>query len=301
MYNSTAIIRPTVEAYTSTEQALTANVVTGCTFYPRNGFAVKINSSSGNTVSGNVITETTGSGFTTGIVLVSASRNAVNGNAISGYGTTGISLDSSSSNNNLLGNAINPTNITTPISNSGTYNATVDDQHMPGVTLISEHTCSSDGSSFTFSNIPAIYRDLRIVIRGRGTAAGTSAQIHVQFNADGGANYDQSQIMFNNATADSSVTLGTTYIFAGWLEGNTAVSGNAALTEMLIGDYRGTTYHKAILSASGVKLDQTTANNTYQARFAGWWRNTAAITSVVLSLDSGNFADNTVISLYGLM
>lgn len=81
---------------------------------------VKLDACSNNTVSNNVIVGNADS-FTTGISLVSASYNTISGNTLSGSGTTGISLDSSSGHNGGV-NVVNPTSITTPLSDAGSDN-----------------------------------------------------------------------------------------------------------------------------------------------------------------------------------
>lgn len=49
-----------------------------------------------------------------------AVHNTFVGNSISGFWTTGISLDATSNNNCVVGNTVDPTNVTTPISDAGT-------------------------------------------------------------------------------------------------------------------------------------------------------------------------------------
>ena len=77
--------------------------------------------SNGNVVNNNTIYGYSGIPFADGIVLVGASYNVVSGNAVSGYGSVGIFLDSASNSNAGI-NKVTPTNITTPLSNSGSGN-----------------------------------------------------------------------------------------------------------------------------------------------------------------------------------
>ena len=81
---------------------------------------IKLNGANDNNVSDNVIVGSAAA-FTTGISLLNSSFNTVDGNTLSGSGTTGISLDSSSGHNGGV-NVVDPTSITTPLADAGTGN-----------------------------------------------------------------------------------------------------------------------------------------------------------------------------------
>lgn len=81
---------------------------------------IKLNGTNGNIITNNAVVGSPNS-FTTGISLLSSSFNTIEGNTLSGSGTTGISLDASSNSNGGV-NVVDPTSITTPLSDSGTGN-----------------------------------------------------------------------------------------------------------------------------------------------------------------------------------
>jgi hypothetical protein len=81
---------------------------------------ILLNTVANSTVIGNAISSISGEPTTTFISATGLTRSSLTGNALSGYGTTGINLDSTSLNNSVIGtNAIDPTHITTAITNTG--------------------------------------------------------------------------------------------------------------------------------------------------------------------------------------
>lgn len=166
------------------------------------------------------------------------------------------------------------------------------------VTLISEQTPSAVGT-LTFSSIPAFYRDLKVVVRGRCDAAATFEELRLQLNGDTGSNYAHEDIILNNATSSSSGGDPVTYHLIGWLPGATAPANESSAGEVVIYNYRDTTFQKTMMSQGGVRTASGAAN-LFAVRSTGWWANTAAVTSVTVFLQLGNFVSGTVVSLYGL-
>lgn len=165
------------------------------------------------------------------------------------------------------------------------------------MTLITEVVTSGSQATVSFSSIATTWRDLVLIIRGRGTNATTNVEARVQFNGDTGANYDQG-IQTNNG-AVTIVYAGTT-IFVGYLTGSTAPANTPSGSVVEIPNYKGTTFHKTTLSQMAVQLN-TTGTNIFTGHGYGQWRSTAAINAVLVLLSAGNFVDGSVVSLYGRM
>lgn len=165
--------------------------------------------------------------------------------------------------------------------------------------LIKEVVTSSSQTTVSFAPIPQYYRDLVLVVRGRGTASAANVNVLLQFNGDTGSNYDKTD---TEAHAGTGVTLGealaSTSIVLGYMAAGTAPSNVADKIDARIADYRGTTFQKALTAQSTLKVN-TTAGNVYVIATSAWWRSTAAISSILISLSSGGFVDNSVASLYG--
>lgn len=68
----------------------------------------------------------------------------------------------------------------------------------------------------------------------------------------------------------------------------------------IIPDYWSTTCFKTVLTPqAGPVLAQSTTNIRMQT-FVGFWRSTAAITSISLTLASGNYVAGSKFTLYGI-
>jgi hypothetical protein len=152
-------------------------------------------------------------------------------------------------------------------------------------------TATGTGSSgtITFSSIPSTYKHLQI--RGLVLSAGTDTA-QIRFNSDTGSNYTRHRIFGNGTTATASGSANTTFIILN--EGSTSTLPNTFIVD--VADYASTTKNKTVRSFSGI--DQNGSGNV--GLFSGVWRNTAAITSVTVFLNSGNYDTTSVISLYGI-
>lgn len=169
-----------------------------------------------------------------------------------------------------------------------------------GLVLIEEHVFSVAGANHTFSSIPGTYRDLLLVVRARGTAVAGNSNVQLIFNGDTGANYDRQQTQTSTSVTATSNTFGSVAGLIGDIPAASASSGSAGLVEATIGDYRGTTFHKITNGRSQWKTGTSAGNYTTQIN-SMTWRNTSAITSILVQLGSGNFDAGSVVSLYGRM
>ena len=173
-------------------------------------------------------------------------------------------------------------------------------QALSGLVLISEVVTSGSQTSVTFSSIAATYRDLIVVSRGRGTTVANSTAVLLRFNGDTGSNYDYETISGAGTTATVAEALAQTSIRFGNMAAASAGASIADVSEVVIGDYRGTTFQKSVVSRYGIKIGTSTGNIGHST-LSGWWRSTAAITSVVVFPSAGGFVNGSVVSLYGRM
>lgn len=165
--------------------------------------------------------------------------------------------------------------------------------------LLSEIVTAASQSNVTFSNIPQVYRDLEIRVRGRSTTAATSDSVIVQFNGDTGSNYSWTVTdIADNAVAGAVKTYATTSIRTSDI---TAANSPANFSQGIVAtvfDYRGTTFAKNVVTQGGVFQTNTTGGGFTESANAQW-NSTAAITSLKVFLVSGNFVNGTVVSIYG--
>lgn len=153
------------------------------------------------------------------------------------------------------------------------------------------NTTVGTSATVTFGSIPATYRDLRIVIRVGGT---TSTGSGIKFNTDTDYTNNYSRVvMTGNGSSASS--------FANSGAGNPAANHDAGALrtdgQMIIDilDYSATDKHKTFLSRQDAAGNETTA-------LAGRWASTSAVTTIMLSTDSGTgLSSGTTVALYGIV
>lgn len=154
---------------------------------------------------------------------------------------------------------------------------------------ISTQTLGSATASVTFSSIPSTYMDLVLVING-GTATATQ-DMYVRFNSDAGANYSQT-LLRGNGTAASSSTF--TAQSNGWLDFTGANNDLNQMWTAQIMNYSNATTYKTYLSRFSRASTATEA-------IVGLWKNTAAISTILVGTSSGNILSGTSLTLYGIL
>ena len=158
------------------------------------------------------------------------------------------------------------------------------------ITALATTTLGANASSVTFSSIPATYRDLRLVVSGAESAAG-STDARLRANGDAGLNYTRVYIFGDGASAVSGTNTMTE--FQAWYAADTV--GNAIIDIM---DYAQTDKHKTLLTRS----NNASATSNGTSAQAQRWASTAAITSLTWSLTSTyTFNAGTTISLFGIV
>lgn len=180
---------------------------------------------------------------------------------------------------------------TAPVGSSGAVGAEI---------LLSEVVTSGSQASVTFSSIAGSYRDLVVRVRGRNTSSNTSTNPSIQLNGDTGANYVWENFNANSTTINASQNTSATAFPLSELPAATATANHSGYSQVVISDYRGTTFYKSIY-AEGGRSRGTGANSQLVQFFGGNWANTAAVTSLKVMFDpgAGSFVDGSVVSLYG--
>lgn len=159
-----------------------------------------------------------------------------------------------------------------------------------GITLITS-TNMAGAASFTFPTIAGTYKDLIVIVKNYYQAA--AARLKIEFNTDTTAtNYEYTITSGRSAGSFSS------YKNNNELQDLTTQNSDADnFMYLYIPDYTNTIARKQIQNFAGFLSDNgqvATQNGTHQ------WRNTAAITQIVIaSTSAGNFTTGTV-ELYGV-
>lgn len=150
---------------------------------------------------------------------------------------------------------------------------------------IATQTLGSAASSVTFSSIPSTYTDLVLVMNYTVTGANDQF-INIQFNGDTGSNYSNTNLFGDGSSATSNRNSNATSVRAAFYG---SAQSNAIVNIM---NYSNTTTNKTVVSR-----DNT---NTFVVSRVNLWRNTSAISSMVIAPSGFNLATGSTFTLYGI-
>jgi hypothetical protein len=159
-------------------------------------------------------------------------------------------------------------------------------------TKIASVTVPTGGqASMTFTSIPSTYTDLVVKISSRGINANTYDYISIAFN---GSTASQSQIQIEGDGTSATSYSASNFQFITDGASNTASTfGNH---ELYVPNYL-TANYKAASFDSVMEQNGTTAYSDFKVYL---WSNIAAITSITLTGVTGNFAEFSTATLYGI-
>jgi hypothetical protein len=157
-------------------------------------------------------------------------------------------------------------------------------------------------ASVNFASIPQTYRSLLFSWQARGDNATASVSLVMQANGDTAANYDSELYQFHGSVSGPFVqeSIATATPAIGDLSAASAPAGFAGGGVIEIQNYAGVTFNKSATGRSSFKGANTTGNINHEIE-AWFWRNSAAITSLLLKPSAGNFIAGSSFQLYGLM
>jgi len=163
------------------------------------------------------------------------------------------------------------------------------------LTKIATYTAAGGETSFTFSNIPQYYTDLKLVVSARTNRAAGADTIKVTFNGVS-TGYTNRMLYGNGATTASST--GTSNILESiWTTDSSSTGSIFGSSEILIPNYSSTKY-KVVSSENVTEQSGATA---YIDTTAGLWSNNAPITSITLAPYQGTaFSSYSTFTLYGI-
>ena len=170
---------------------------------------------------------------------------------------------------------------------------------MSNKVLIADSEATGDVTDITFSSIPGNFRNLNLVVQARGDQDAAVTSVLIQFNGDTGSNYDYQYLAGQAANLSAAEAFAQAFILVGQVAANTAGAGIAGGLDITIHNYSGTTLNKGLSSLASTKTG-TSTGNLLTWLIGGFWRNSAAITSIKIYPASDNFVAGTVASLYGL-
>lgn len=145
----------------------------------------------------------------------------------------------------------------------------------------------SAAASVTLSPIPSGYTDLLIVVASSNS---TNTDTYIRFNGDSSSAYSSTYIRGDGSSAYSGRRSSFNRIL---IEENGTGTGQM-VTKIAVQNYSNSTTYKTILSRADAASNGTSA-------VVGLWSNTAAITSILIGSDSGNFQTGSTFTIYGLL
>lgn len=158
---------------------------------------------------------------------------------------------------------------------------------------IQTQTLGSDTATVTFSSIPQTYTDLILVSQTRSTRAGNAGDGgRIRFNSDTGTNYSTTTLEGNGSVAESTRFSTQSFILVRIPAATATASVLSPSIAQIMNYSNATTYKTALIRLTSVS--ESVGLN------AGLWRNTAAITSIDFSANTGNLVSGSTFTLYGI-
>jgi hypothetical protein len=159
---------------------------------------------------------------------------------------------------------------------------------------IATQTLGSAAASVTFSSIPGTYTDLVLICQPASTTS--SDNVGLRFNGDTGNNYSSTCLSGDGSSASSSRTTNFSYINVANIIGTTGTLGGMTTISHIM-NYSNSTTNKTVIN----RTSQNGATFNGVEAIVGLWRNTAAITSIVVrQTGSPNFITGSTFTLYGI-
>lgn len=154
------------------------------------------------------------------------------------------------------------------------------------------------GTTIVISNIPQTYNHLHLIIMGAQSNS-AAAQLDISVNGDAsGTNYVNQFTSGAGSTASAFSVAGAPTFQLEALPSSTLTHQISSM-EYVFPFYATTTFYKPMFSVGGLGLTATTQQTD---ELSGFWKSTAAISSMNLTIAGGfNFIAGTSVSIYGVI
>jgi len=162
--------------------------------------------------------------------------------------------------------------------------------------LISSQTLGSSAASVTFSSIPATYTDLSIRWSVRTDYGNTRTGFRIAVNSIT-TNYSETYLIGLPGFAGSGQYLGNAYFIGEYIDGTNATSNTFGSGEMYIPSY--TVSQSKPMGMFSVAEGDTSTDTGMYAKALLLAQN-AAVSSLTLTANAGNFVSGTSFYLYGI-
>lgn len=151
---------------------------------------------------------------------------------------------------------------------------------------------ANGAASITFSSIPQTYTDLYLVASTRSSGSGTD--VLISYN---GLTSSRSFKMLYGQGASAVTESSSTQMRLAQVNGTSSTSNVFTNSQLYIPNYTSSNYKSSSVDSVSENNDTT----AFQTLLANLWSNTAAITSITLTMaDSSNFVQYSSATLYGI-
>jgi hypothetical protein len=151
---------------------------------------------------------------------------------------------------------------------------------------------SGGAANIEFTSIPSTYTDIKLVCSLRGTTGNVDTALILNNNT---SNYTWLSL-YGYGTGAAGASGSTTASSSVLVNASTYTANTFGNAEIYFPNYAGSNYK----STSMDTVIETNAAVTYMAIKTNLWSNTAAITSIKLQPDSGDFVQYSTAYLYGI-
>lgn len=165
--------------------------------------------------------------------------------------------------------------------------------------IIEAKTLDSNTSTVTFNSIPNTYTDL-ILLASLRCSATDSQGVLCRLNSDTGNNYHYRSVYVGSGSAKGSyVSKNTSFVTFGSAQPGNGPSDVFSSHRLYIPRYANSSFYKSLVQESASEWNSNAS--AYHDYTHGFWRNTAAITTITLTIYNGsNFLTGSSFYLYGI-
>ena len=165
--------------------------------------------------------------------------------------------------------------------------------------LIAKTELSSTNNIIQFTSIPQTYQDLFIYVSARTSGAAENT-IYFPFNGQSPTQNQTARVSYGRGGAGAALAT----IKDGWHSIGTSMfnqtANNYAVTKYYLYRYADTSYRKTALIIGGNENNSTAIDSAYISSSSQTWNQTAAITTINITIGSDTFTAGSSAYLYGI-
>ena len=164
--------------------------------------------------------------------------------------------------------------------------------------IIQHQELASAQASITFSSIPQTFTDLYLVTSLRGVSTEAAARTSTKVSINGSDANATNKLLYAFDTSQVGTDNLTSYPYSGTQPNANATANTFGSTSLYFPNYK-------VAANKSFSVDFAAENNSSSFYIlgvsAGLWSQTAAITSLTIAAPSGNLAQYSSATLYGIL